>query len=289
MKQYNLFSTCLFIVTLLLINGCKTEPVTTIESFDGVDISFDNEGKGETTIILVHGWSNTRTIWKDQVSQFSEKYQVIAIDLPGFGKSGNTRTDWSIAAYGEDLSAIIQQLNLKEVVLVGFSLGASIVIEAAVKVPDPVIGVVVVDVLQEVESQIPAPMAHYIDSVMMDLINYPTKEKLVSNGFFKKNIDSSYNRVLSFLEGASHIGWSESLASVITWQNEYCTNSIQAVKAPIIAINSDMQPTNVDAFRKYVPSFKAKIVEDVGHLIMWDNPEEFNRLLEESIQEFIVD
>jgi len=38
---------------------------------------------------------------------------------------------------------------------------------------------------------------------------------------------------------------------------------------------------------KYVPSFQAKIMTDVGHLVFWDNPEEFNRLLEETIQEFI--
>ena len=289
MKNISPLLTIVFIVILVFINGCKNEPITTVDSFDGVSLSFDNEGDGETTIILVHGWSNTRSIWDNQVLYFSEKYRVIAVDLPGFGESGNNRSEWTIASYGEDISAIIQLLNLKNVVLVGFSLGGPVVIESAVEAQDQVIGVVLVDNLQDVESQIPPPVAHYLDSVMMDLVNNPTKEKLVAAGFFKKNIDSSYTRVLSFLEGASHIGWSESLAGLINWQNEYCTNSIQAVNAPIIAINSDMQPTNIEAFRKYVPTFDAKIVEDVGHLIMWDNPEEFNRLLEESIQEFILD
>ena len=288
MKQINPFLTYAFIVLLFIINGCKSELITTVDSFDGVSISFDNEGKGETTIILVHGWSNNRSIWDAQVSHFSEKYRVIAVDLPGFGKSGNNRSEWTIASYGKDISTIIQQLKLKKVVLVGFSLGAPIVIEAANEVPDHVIGVVLVDDLQEVEMQIPPPMAHYFDSVMMDLINNPTKEKLVGNGFFKKNVDSAFHRVVAFLEGVSHIGWRESLAGYIKWQNEHCTNSIKTVKAPIIAINSDLQPTNVEAFRKYAPTFKAKIVEDVGHVIMWDNTEEFNRLLEESIQEFLM-
>ena len=287
MKQINQFLTYVFIVLLLLmINGCKSETTTTVKSFDGVTINFDNEGKGEPVIIFVHGWSNTKSIWKAQVSNFSKKYRVIAVDLPGFGKSGNNRNEWTIASYGEDIASIIQQLNLKKVVLVGFSLGAPIVIEAANKVPDHVIGVVLVDALQEIEMQVPPPMAHYIDSVFMDLVNYPTKEKLVGGKFIKNNIDSSFNQIASILEGASHIGWRESLASSIKWQNEYCTQSIEAVKAPIIAINSDLEPTNVEAFRKYAPAFKAKIIENVGHLIMWDNPEEFNRLLEESIQEF---
>lgn len=287
MKKLNPILICASIVFLLIVSGCLNEPVTTIDSFDGVSISFDNKGEGELAIILVHGWSNTRVIWDAQVSHFSEKYQVIAVDLPGFGKSTNNRSEWTIASYGEDISTIIQQLNLKKVVLVGFSLGASIVIEAANKVPDHVIGIVLVDGLHMVEMQIPPPMAHFLDSTMMDIINNPTKEKLVGGGFFKNNVDSAYHRILTILEGASHIGWRESLAGLINWRNDHCTNSIQALKAPIIAINSDMQPTNVEAFKKYAPTFKAKIVKDVGHIIMWDNTKEFNQLLEESIQEFI--
>ncbi|MDU8885761.1 alpha/beta hydrolase [Yeosuana sp. MJ-SS3] len=287
MKLINPILTFVFIVFLFMINGCKTEIITTVKSFDGVSISFDNEGKGEPVIILVHGWSNNKSIWEAQISHFSKKYRVIAIDLPGFGESGNNRSEWTITSYGEDVSSIIQQLNLKKVVLVGFSMGAPIVIEAANKAPDHVIGLVLVDQLQEVEMQIPPPMALYLDSVMMDLVNNPTKEKMVGGGFIKNNVDSSFNRIVSFLEGASHIGWRESLEDYIKWQNEHCIHSVKTVKAPIISINSDLQPTNVEAFRKYVPTFKAKIVEDVGHLIMWDDTEEFNRLLEESIQDFI--
>ena len=285
-KQTYSLITFLFIATLLVILSCESDPITTINSVDGVRISFDNKGEGDITLILVHGWSNTRIIWDDQVSHFSEKYKVIAVDLPGFGKSGNNRNEWTTESFGEDIASIIQQLNLEKVVLVGFSMGAPIVIEAANKMQDHVIGVVLVDALQDVEMKIPASMVHYIDSTMMDLINNCTKEKLIEGGFFKKNTDSAFQRVVRFLEGASHVGWQETLVSMIRWRNESCTNSIKSVKAPIIAINSDQQPTNVEAFRRYVPTFKAKIVQDVGHLIMWDNPKAFNQLLEESIKEF---
>ncbi len=128
-KQINPFLSNAFIVLLFVISGCKSEPIKNVNSFDGVNISFDNEGKGQPTVILVRGWSNTRSIWDAQVSYFSEKYQVIAIDLPGFGKSGNNRSEWTIASYGEDISTIIQHLNLKKVVLLGFSLGAQRITE----------------------------------------------------------------------------------------------------------------------------------------------------------------
>ncbi len=286
MKQLNRFFNYKLIMLLIILSGCQSEPLTSVNSFDGLSIDFDNEGKGEPAIILVHGWSNTRTIWDAQIAYFSEKYQVIAPDLPGFGKSGNNRSEWTMASYGEDISTIIKQLNLKKVVLVGFSLGASVVIEAANKVPDQVIGVVLVDDLKEVEMQIPPQMGHYLDSLYMDFVTNPTKEKLMAGGFFKNNSDSAYNRIVEILDGASHIGWRESIAGYINWQNDHCLDAIKEVKAPIVAINSDLQPTNVEAFQKYVPDFKVNIVKNVGHLIMWDNEEEFNRLLEESIREF---
>lgn len=287
MKQSYPILTYSFIALFFIVSGCKNEPITTLTSIDGVRISFDNVGKGEPALILVHGWSNNKSIWDAQVAHFSAEYQVIAVDLPGFGESGNNRSEWTIGAYGEDIANIIQQLKLSNVVLVGFSMGAPVVIEAALKTPDQVIGVVLVDDLQEVEMQIPPTMVNYIDSLMMDYVNNPTKEKLVEGGFFKNNVDSAYHRVLAMIEGASHIGWRESLIGYINWQNESCTNSVHAVKAPIIAINSDLQPTNVEAFRKYAPTFKAKIVQGVGHVVMWDNTDEFNRLLKESIQEFV--
>lgn len=287
MNQISSLRIYLSILLLFIINGCKEEPVVNVESFDGVNISFDNKGEGETTIILIHGWTNNRTIWDAQTSHFSENYHVIAADLPGFGKSGNNRKMWTIEAYGQDIAAIIEKLELRNVVLVGFSLGAPVAIETALKAREQVVGVVLVDNLQDVEMKFAPPMIQYMDSMMMDMVNKPTMEKLVQGGFFKHNIDSSYHRVLKLLKDVPQIGWSESLIELLKWQNEQSVNSIKSVEAPIIAINSDMQPTKVEAFRKYAPTFKAKIVKDVGHVIMWDNEKEFNRLLEESIQEFI--
>jgi len=60
---------------------------------------------------------------------------------------------------------------------------------------------------------------------------------------------------------------------------------ISQLQVPIIAINSETRPIDVEILRKHAPSSQVRIVPNTGHLIMWDAPEEFNRLLEESIQE----
>ncbi len=89
------------------------------------------------------------------------------------------------------------------------------------------------------------------------------------------------------IKDAPKKGWGESINEFFRWRNENCVESLTKIESPIIAINSDQKPTNVEAFMKYVPSYKARIIPDVGHVVMWDAPEEFNRLLEESIREFM--
>jgi pimeloyl-ACP methyl ester carboxylesterase len=282
------FNVSFLLIALLLFNSCKEQLVTTVTSPDGVKIAFNQQGKGKTAVIFIHGWSNNKNIWDEQLADFSEKYKAIAVDLAGFGESGNNRSNWTMSAFGDDVAAIVNNLKLKQVVLVGFSMGAPVVLETAKKVPEKITGVVLVDDLHNIETRYPPEIVHMFDSVMMDLIDNPTQEKLVTLGFFKTNPEQNFQQVLDMVNKfPSRTGYLESLDSYFKWINEDCTETLKLIKAPVTAINSDSEPTNIDAFRKYVPSFQAKIIPGVGHVVFWDKPDEFNRLLEESIQEFI--
>jgi pimeloyl-ACP methyl ester carboxylesterase len=287
MMSWNRFYHYIIISLILLFFGCTKEPGNVAVSSDGVKISFNKQGKGKPAIIFVHGWTNNKTIWDAQVSHFSEKYKAIAVDLAGHGVSGNTRDSWTISAFSDDVIAVMNKLKLKEVILVGFSLGGPIVIETATKVPDFVKGVVLVDNLQNIEMKYPPEMINGMKAFLMDVVKNPTMEKLVGGGFFKRNVEESYNRIVStVLDGASQVGWEAMLNEYFKYLNEDCIDALKMVKAPIVAINSDSEPTFSEDFRKYIPSFNAKIMKDVGHVVFWDDPDEFNRLLEESIQEF---
>jgi len=254
-------------------------------SSDGVEIRFDQQGDGSPTLIFVHGWGTNRSIWEAQVAHFSEQYKVVNIDLPSFGESGNNRQVFTIGSFGEDVATVIKKLDLDRVVLVGFSMGARVVIETAHRVPELVNGVILIDGLHDVEATTPTTVISDVERFYMDLVTNPTNEKLVSSGFYTKDTETSFQRVIAMLQDAPKIGWRESIIDSMRWRNEDCIRLLRQLQVPIIAINSELQPTEVGTFQKYVPSFQAKIVPDTGHLIMWDAPEEFNRLLEESIQE----
>lgn len=275
------------IISLMLtIHGYTNESDNFAISSDGVKISYHVEGEGSPAIVFVHGWSNNRSIWDAQVSHFAEKYKVVAVDLAGFGESGNNRDAWTIEAFGADVAGVINKLDLDQVVLVGFSMGGPVVIETANQESGRVIGVVLVDNLHNIDMKYPPQMAAHMDSIMMDLVTNPTVEKMVAGGFVKRKPEKFFEQAVSMLNSASKVGWRESLINTLRWHNEDQAESLERIRVPIIAINSDRMPTNVEAFRKVVPTFQAKIIPGVGHVVMWDAPEEFNRLLEESIREF---
>lgn len=256
--------------------------VGTAISSDGVEISYHKKGKGKPALVFVHGWTNNKSIWDAQVAHFSEKYKVVTIDLAGHGASGYNRNKWSMTAFGDDVVDVIHKLKLKQVVLVGFSLGGPVTIEVANKVPGLIDGVMLVDAINDIEMKYSVEMIDNINNYMMDIVTNPTKEKF-EGVFCKRNLDESYNRFLSVLNSGSQVGWEDMLNELFRWLNEDCVALFKNINVPIMAINSDSEPTNIDGFRKYATSFNAKIIKDVGHCVFWDAPDEFNGFLEESI------
>ena len=285
-KKYLILSGLLFALALIFC-GCTSEPVTVATSADGVEIVFSNQGKGDPAILLVHGWTNNNTIWDLQVPVLSEKYQVLAVDLAGHGKSGNNRGEWTMSAFGEDIAAVVKAAHLENVILVGFSLGGPAILEAAKLLPDQVSGLILVEAIHNPEEKIPPPVIPWVDSTYMDMIADPTPEKAVRLGFFVNIPEGGVEKVKSMLD-RDQTGWREMLLENIRWSNEDCIGALKAVDVPLLAINGALMPTAVDLFQKYVPSYEAKILSGTGHVMMWEVTEDFNIALEESIQKIIA-
>jgi pimeloyl-ACP methyl ester carboxylesterase len=278
---------CIFLTgAILLVGSCSSEPVTTATSADGVQIKFTNQGEGEVSILLVHGWTNDKTIWDLQIPALSEKYQVLAIDLAGHGESGNNREEWTMKAFGEDIAAVVDAADLKKVILVGFSMGGPAIVEAARLLPDEIKGLILVDAIQDPEATIPPPVMQFMDSVMMAMIQNINEENLVQYGFIRNDPESELEKVKMMVD-RDQTGWHDMLRENMRWENEDCVAGLQTVDVPVVAINTDNQPTNVDNFKKYLSDFTFVPVSGSGHVMMWDITEEFNDILLDAIEKIL--
>ena len=83
----------------------------------------DTGGTGKP-IVLIHGWPLSGASWKEQVPALRQAgYRVITYDRRGFGESDKPVTGYSYKTLAEDLSGLMEALDLRDVTLVGFSMG----------------------------------------------------------------------------------------------------------------------------------------------------------------------
>ncbi|KAF2516548.1 alpha/beta fold hydrolase [Flavobacterium foetidum] len=99
-----------------------------IETAQNVKLYVKDYGKGKP-VILIHGWPLSNEMWEYQIEFLVQNnFRVIAYDRRGFGKSSQPWNGYDFDTLTDDLSEIIEQLQLEEATLVGFSMGGGEVV-----------------------------------------------------------------------------------------------------------------------------------------------------------------
>ena len=89
-----------------------------------VNIYYEDLGKGKT-IVFIHGWPLNGAMWEYQVTQLPQQgYRCITYDRRGFGNSDKPATGYDYNSLAVDLKSLIDELDLNDITLVGFSMGA---------------------------------------------------------------------------------------------------------------------------------------------------------------------
>ncbi|MFE9117262.1 alpha/beta fold hydrolase [Streptomyces sp. NPDC007172] len=112
---------------------------------NGIRLFHTDTGTGTgtgTPVLFLHGWGSGSHVWEPQTAELAADHRVLAVDLRGCGRTdhpaaGNT-TDANVA----DILALLDALGLERPLLVGSSLGATFALEAALRAPHRVAGVV---------------------------------------------------------------------------------------------------------------------------------------------------
>jgi pimeloyl-ACP methyl ester carboxylesterase len=99
----------------------------------------------QLTLLLVHGLGDEADSWRHVLLPLSQRARVIAIDLPGFGRSAKPDIAYTLPFYCRTIQSLVQALDLQQVVLVGSSMGAAICQSLALEEPAWLKGLVLVD------------------------------------------------------------------------------------------------------------------------------------------------
>jgi pimeloyl-ACP methyl ester carboxylesterase len=245
-------------------------------SDDCVPIHFDLYEGGAPALIFVHGWCCDRHYWDAQVAAFSPRYTVVCLDLAGHGDSGRGRSRWSAGAFGEDVAAVVRHLGLGQVVLVGHSMGGPVIVEAARRIPDIVIGAIGADTWglgrsQQAIAQFLAPFRADFPAAM---------DKFVRASFSDGPDPKLVERVVTGMSAASP-EIAISAISEIGGNDRALRQGLCEVAIPKIAINATPRLSAAEALDLGIDLIP---MTGVGHFLMMEDAQTFNRLLAQAVE-----
>jgi pimeloyl-ACP methyl ester carboxylesterase len=106
-------------------------------------LSYYQKGeKKPSAIVMLHGFCEDKSIWKDLQDRLSENYNTISIDLPGFGNNKENQTWSTIADFAKEVHRLVNSLQISQCVMVGHSLGGYVTLAFAELFPALMKGIV---------------------------------------------------------------------------------------------------------------------------------------------------
>jgi pimeloyl-ACP methyl ester carboxylesterase len=271
---------CLVLAAVVSGGEPDLKPVKkTVRTADGLNLVGEVRGQGDTALVFLHGLTGDREYWKNQVGVFAGDYRVVAFDQAGHGESGKDRKALTIDSLSGDVEAVVKDLDLKRVILVGHSMGGPIALGAAKRMPGTVIAVIGVDTLQDAESKLPEDVRKsLLDGVEKD---YQAFARTMFDGIMPEKADPELKKWLQTkAEGQDPKAVLALLRDLFSLDT---AKLLKEAKVPVRCINSSggyqfFTPTAVETNKKYA-DFAAVTIDNVGHYPMLEKPDEFNRKL----------
>ncbi len=252
---------------------------------NGLKTFYESKGKGKT-LLFVHGAGGTSLYWGIQLSELSKKFRVIAIDLPGHGKTDRLKEKATIERYADHVAGFMKQIKLSHTIIAGHSMGGLVVQQLALKRPELFEKLIIVDST----ANFPDPTSNLNQSATMEsLRNAYTKESaevlakaIMSRLFSKKTLEKGLSPILKYLPTESVYDTSIWLRDFEAGRGVDLRGKVKDINIPtlIIAGADSMLPNSMSQFlHENIKGSMLEIIPDAGHMIMLEKPDEFNQAI----------
>jgi len=246
---------------------------------DDVELYYELHGKGEPTVFS-HGWLEDCSIWSSQVEHFAKNNTVVLYDHRGHGRSDKPKGEYSLQVLSNDLHSLIQKLRLEKVTLVGFSLGGMAALVFTLEHPDKVSKLILVGTTAKM-----ALFPLLIVRVLRYVLPYKTVARMMCRRRFCKPSEQMVEDELArAMRVDSYVAY-ECLKAFT--KNYDVRDRVSKIEVPTLVIVGEKDKINLEASRylnKEIKGSELQIMPGFGHTVMIENPEEFNRILEEFVR-----
>ena len=262
-----------------------------VEASDGGLIYVEVRGTGRP-VLLVHGWTMSSAFWVRQKEGLACEFKVVTMDLRAHGNSSKTLQGHTMPRYAGDVRSVIDYLNLKGVVLVGWSLGGPVVLEYW-----KTYGADRVSALALVEMT-PCPMSaqgwnthtlkgHNFDALNEALISLQEDRRAYGTRFVDmmfKNGEASREERAWMVKEHLKTPTPAAIAAYSDYVMRDYTGVLGTITVPVLIVMGDSEhmafgPRTGQYLADAIPKSRLAVFENSGHLPFYEEAESFNEAL----------
>ncbi len=247
----------------ITINGCR--------------IACSESGHG-MPLLLLHGLGGSRDDWRLQLPAFAAHHRVIVPDLRGFGDS-ERREPFTIQQHARDMAALLATLGIARAHVVGLSMGGAVAIEMALRTPQAVGALVLVNTAPgfTLTTWQRRRMA-WLRVLIATFLGVGAVARLYGRGYFPSRGQGRLRkRLIRRASATSRWVYLASLRSLTRWNAE---SRLRAIGAPTLVLGAEFDMTTSAEKRRWTARIpRGRFVEIPGsrHHSEQDSPERFNR------------
>jgi pimeloyl-ACP methyl ester carboxylesterase len=278
-------------------------PVSYLPLGPGLNVAVTDVGRGEPALVMIHGLGSYSPVWSRNLDELARAHRVVAIDLPGYGKSSKANFDYSMAFYARVVERVIVTLGLGRVVLVGHSMGGQIALTHALQYPARAEALVLVAPagLERFGRGEGAWLASAVDKELVALTPPETIYANVANNFYAMPDEARFMATdrLRVVGGPDFDAYAYAVSrSVYAMIHEPVIDRLRELRVPALIVfgaNDALIPNPIlhggstralaEEAVKLMPMGRLEIIPRAGHMVQFERPFEFDRAVLDFLKE----
>src|SRR5437867_11472327 len=138
MKTTAFFLSMLLTMSFSGIVSSQQKPPTGYAPVNGLKMYYEIHGSGEPLVVLHGAFMTISGDWKDWIDELSKTRKVIAVEMQGHGRTADIKRDLTPENLSDDVAGLLDYLKIPSADIMGYSLGAGVAMQCAIRHPEKV-------------------------------------------------------------------------------------------------------------------------------------------------------
>ena len=271
---------------------------------NGQKVAYADEGHSDQVIVMIHGLGSYMPAWQKNISELKKEFRVIALDLPGFGKSSKTAKEYTIPFFAESVVQLLEALSIEKAYLAGHSMGGQIAIFTTLEHQGKVEGLILsapagFEQFSEQDQQL------FQMTVSKEAIMQTKEEAIRMNAMntFYQFPDEAFFMIedrLHMRDDPDFGNYSRAQAeSVLAMLNEPVFDRLSKIEVPILVVyglkdglipnkylNSELTTRSVaESGASELKNAELVLIENAGHFVHFEKSNEFNQAVKNFLKQ----